>query len=99
MDINDYISDINELCKHHKVKTLFIFGSLLTDKFQPGSDIDFIVDIDSNDPIEYAENYFDLKFKLEDLLKRRVDLLEQKGLRNRYLIQNINRNKKIIYEA
>ena len=99
MNINDYISDINELCRQHKVKSLFVFGSLLTDRFRPESDIDFIVDIDSDDPIDYAENYFDLKFKLEDLLKKPIDLLEQKGLRNKHFIQTINSHKKIVYEA
>ena len=99
MNINDYIYDINELCRQHKVKTLFVFGSVITDKFRPDSDIDFIVDINSSDPIDYAENYFDLKFKLEDLLKKSIDLLEQKGIRNRHLIQNINCNKRILYEA
>ena len=99
MNINDYINDINELCRLHKVKTLFVFGSVITDSFRPDSDIDFLVDINSSDPIDYAENYFDLKFKLEDLLKKPIDLLEQKGLRNRHLIQNINSNKRILYEA
>lgn len=99
MNINDYINDINELCRLHKIKTLAVFGSVITDQFRPDSDIDFIVDINSTDPIEYAENYFHLKFKLEDLLKKPIDLLEQKGLRNRHLIQNINHNKRILYEA
>lgn len=99
MNINDYINEINQLCKLHKVKTLFVFGSVITDKFRPDSDVDFIVDINSNDPIEYAENYFDLKFKLQDLLKKPIDLLEHKGLKNNHLIQNINKSKRILYEA
>lgn len=99
MNINDYINEINQLCKLHKVKTLFVFGSVITDKFRPDSDIDFIVDINSNDPIEYAENYFDLKFKLQDLLKKPIDLLEHKGIKNNHLIQSINKSKRILYEA
>ncbi len=99
MNINDYISEINVLCKMHKVKTLFVFGSVITDKFRPDSDIDFIVDISSNDPIDYAENYFDLKFKLQDLLKKPIDLLEQRGIKNKHLIQSINNSKRILYEA
>jgi len=99
MNINDYINDIKELCKLHKIKTLYVFGSVITDRFRPESDIDFIVDIKSNDPIDYAENYFDFKFKLENLLKKPIDLLEQKGLRNRHLIQSINRSKRMLYEA
>ena len=99
MNIDDYINDINDLCKMHKVRTLFVFGSVITKKFTVDSDIDFIVDINSNDPIDYAENYFDLKFKLQDLFKKPIDLLEHKGIKNSHLIQSINNSKRILYEA
>lgn len=99
MNIDDYINDINDLCKMHKVRTLFVFGSVITEKFTVDSDIDFIVDINSNDPIDYAENYFDLKFKLQDLFKKPIDLLEHKGIKNSHLIQSINNSKRILYEA
>ncbi len=99
MDIKVYKEDIDELCRKHKVKSLYAFGSVVTGKFNTDSDVDFIVDIKSTDPLEYAENYFELKFELESLLQRPIDLLEQKGLKNRYLIQNINKHKVKIYEA
>ncbi|NOZ45304.1 MAG: nucleotidyltransferase [Chlorobi bacterium] len=99
MNLDNYINDINRLCKMHKVRTLFVFGSVVTGKFRPDSDIDFIVDINSNDPIDYAENYFDLKFKLQDLFKKPIDLLEHKGIKNSHLIQSINNSKRILYEA
>jgi predicted nucleotidyltransferase len=99
MNIDDYIIDIYHICKLHKVKTLFVFGSVLNNNFGKDSDIDFIVDINSSDPIEYAENYFDIKFKLQDLFKKPIDLLEQKGIKNNHLIQSINKSKKILYEA
>ncbi|MEA3445377.1 MAG: nucleotidyltransferase domain-containing protein [Bacteroidota bacterium] len=98
MYLDNYNSQIKGLCERYKVKFLFAFGSVLTDKFKSDSDIDFLVDISANNPMDYAENYFDLKFELEDLLKRPIDLLEQKGLKNSYLIQNINRSKRILYE-
>ncbi len=31
------------------------------------------------------------------LFGRKVDLIEEKGLRNKYLIDNINRTKQLIY--
>ena len=99
MNIDDYINDINDLCKMHKVRTLFVFGSVITEKFKSDSDIDFIVDINSNDPIDYAENYFELKFKLQDLFQKPIDLLEHKGIKNSHLIQSINNSKRILYEA
>lgn len=99
MYLDNYINQIVSLCSKYKVKNLFAFGSVLTENFAGDSDIDFLIDIHSSDPIDYAENYFDFKFELEDLLNRPIDLLEQKGLKNSFLIDNINKTKKLIYEA
>lgn len=99
MYLDNYKNQINTLCNSYKVKHLFAFGSVLTGRFKETSDIDLLVDIDSVDPFEYAENYFDLKFKLEALLNRSIDLLEERALKNPYLIEQINQSKKLIYEA
>lgn len=61
---------------------LFVFGSILTDNFKKSSDIDFLVDFTSVDLYDYVDNYFDLKTSLEKLLKRQIDLLEDKAVRN-----------------
>ena len=98
MYLDEYKNDILNLCHQHKVKSLYAFGSVLTKNFRLDSDVDFVVDIDSNDPIDYAENYFDFKFKLQELLNKPLDLLEQKGIKNSFLINNINSTKRIIYE-
>ena len=99
MYLDNYLNQIKVLCKKHKVRNLFVFGSVLTENFTDNSDIDLIIDININDPIDYAENYFNFKFKLEDLLKRKIDLLEQKALKNKYLIENIDKTKRVIYAA
>jgi predicted nucleotidyltransferase len=62
-----YASDIAELCKIHKVKSLYIFGSVLKNKFNNESDIDLIVDFENMDVEDYADNYFDFKFALQDI--------------------------------
>jgi predicted nucleotidyltransferase len=99
MYLDKYIYEINNLCKAYKVKSLYAFGSVLTDKFGPDSDIDFVIEINSNDAIDYAENYFEFKFKLEELINKPIDLLEEKGIRNSHLKNNIERSKFKIYEA
>ncbi len=91
------IDTINALCQKYKVAKLFVFGSVLTNKFQNDSDIDFIVDFQNLDLYNYADNYFDLKFSLEILFERKVDLLEEKAIKNPYLRQSIDSTKKIIY--
>ena len=60
-------------------------------------DIDLIVDFDPIDVANYADNYFDLKFSLQDILHRSVDLLEEKALKNPYFRQAISQNRKLVY--
>ncbi|MBS2096793.1 nucleotidyltransferase family protein [Carboxylicivirga linearis] len=99
MYLDKYINEIHNLCREHKVKTLYAFGSVLTDKFGPNSDIDLVIEINSNDPIDYAENYFDFKFKLQELINKPIDLIEEKGIKNSHLKSNIESSKFKIYEA
>jgi predicted nucleotidyltransferase len=61
MFLESYSDAIYQLCQQYKVKTLYAFGSVLTSRFSKKSDIDFVVDIDSVEPYEYADNYFNLK--------------------------------------
>jgi predicted nucleotidyltransferase len=95
--ISQNIKDINALCKSHKVKSLYAFGSVLTDKFNDASDIDLIVNFNDIKLLDYADNYFDLKFSLEDILKRPVDLLEEKAIKNPYFKKAIEQTKQLIY--
>jgi predicted nucleotidyltransferase len=95
--INKYKKELDRACSEFNVNELYVFGSILSDKFKPESDIDFIVSILSNDPIEYAENYFELKFELERIFKRRIDLLEQKAIRNKTFENLINNQKMLVY--
>ena len=71
--IENYIKDITELCKTHKVKSLYAFGSVLTDKFNNESDIDLIVDFKQLDVLDYGDNYYDLKFSLQKMFQLKED--------------------------
>lgn len=98
MDIvESNIDAIKALCKSHYVNRLFIFGSVLTNRFKKNSDIDLIVDFQGVDLYNYADNYFDLKDSLERLFNREVDLLEDKAIQNPYLRQSIDSSKQLIY--
>lgn len=95
--INQHIDQIRLVCDSNKVKTLFAFGSITTTRFGEDSDIDLIVDIDENDPINYSDYYFNLKFELEKLLNRHIDLLEQKAITNPSLKEQIDKTKVLVY--
>ena len=97
MFLDKYSNEISNLCLQNKVRTLFVFGSVLTEQFNEKSDIDLVVDIDSNDPFDYADRYFNLKFALQDLFQRPIDLLENKAIKNPYFQQKINYSKSLIY--
>lgn len=88
---------IKALCDKHKVARLFVFGSILADNFKKTSDIDLLVDFSGIELYDYADNYFDLKTSLEKLLKRPIDLLEDKAVKNPYLRKSIDSSKQIIY--
>ena len=96
-EIDRYLSDIKRLCVLYNVRTLYAFGSVLSDQLTDKSDIDFIVDFDSIELKKYADNYFNLKFSLQDILKRPIDLLEEKAIRNPYFKQSVNNQRKLVY--
>ncbi|MHB1147852.1 MAG: nucleotidyltransferase family protein [Lutibacter sp.] len=89
--------EIIKLCKHHKVKSLYAFGSVLTNEFNDKSDIDLIVDFVTMEVEDYADNYFDFKFSLQDILKRPIDLLEEQAIRNPYFRKAVNQKKQLVY--
>jgi predicted nucleotidyltransferase len=96
--IEKNINSLIILCKQHKVRELYLFGSILTPKFNKDSDIDMLVQFDNVDILEYADNYFDFKEKLEKLLGREIDLLENQAIRNPIFRKILDRDKKIVYD-
>ena len=95
--LDTHIIDIKRLCSNHKVKQLYAFGSVLTNKFNNESDVDLVVDFDPIDIAHYADNYFAFIFSLQNILNRPVDLLEEKAIKNPYFKQNLNRQRQLIY--
>jgi predicted nucleotidyltransferase len=96
--IEKNIASLINLCKLHKVKELYLFGSILTSEFNKDSDIDMVVQFDKVDILEYADNYFDFKEKLERLLGREIDLIENQAIRNPIFRKIVDRDKKIVYD-
>ena len=79
--------DVLRLLSEHRsdwarfgLASLSLFGSFARDEAGPESDVDFLVEFEG--PITF-HRYMDLKFFLEDLLGRRVDLVTQGSLRER----------------
>lgn len=93
-------ADFVELCRAHKVDKMYAFGSSISDYFNPQtSDIDIVVKVDIDDPVDRGEALLALWDSLELLFKRKIDLLTDDSIRNPYLKKSIEQTKKLIYDG
>jgi predicted nucleotidyltransferase len=70
-----------EIRRRFEVTELALFGSAARDELRLGSDIDVLVHFRA--PATFSQ-YMGLKFYLEELLGRSVDLVSAKGLRKEF---------------
>ena len=68
-----------EIAARYGVQRLALFGSAARDELGVSSDVDVLIEFAG--PATFGA-YMDLKFYLEDLLGRPVDLVTDKALRN-----------------
>lgn len=92
---------INALCAEYGVERLEVFGSVMTDAFDPEhSDIDFIVEYpEGYDFGLWLTRYFEFKERLESLLGRPVDLVMAGAMRKRHFIASANETRQLLYAA
>lgn len=88
---------VTPACKSFGVQELSIFGSRARGDSGTTSDFDFVVIFDRSNSSKLSDRFFGLLFYLEDNLSERVDLLEQNAIRNPYLREAIEEEKKVIY--
>lgn len=98
--IGEKLEFIKELCLHYGVKSLYVFGSGSTNKFNEDSDLDFLISFSNELSIEdYTENYFTIHYKLQELFNKKIDLVTEKSLQNPFFIQSVNQSKLALYES
>ncbi len=68
----------NSLFKKYGVKKIGLFGSFAKGKQTKNSDIDLLVTFEQKN---YGDQYFQVLFHLEDLFKRKIDLIPEDCLR------------------
>jgi predicted nucleotidyltransferase len=98
MYLDNYRNSLPPLCRKHNVERLYAFGSVITDRFGPDSDVDLIVDFKDWMADDIVTNFLDLKDSLEGLFNRPVDLMAEQPIRNPYLRESVERTKRLIYE-
>ena len=95
------LESIIALCKKYKVAKLWVFGSILTSRFNDQSDVDFSVDFDSEainkERLDWADIFFNFLHELESLIGRKVDLVCDDSVNNPYFRKELDSTKRLIY--
>lgn len=97
--IKDKLEELKKMCQDYDVKTMHVFGSACTEKFNDKSDIDILISFKDITIEKYTDNYFDLHYKLEELFNRKIDLLTENSLSNPYFIESVEETKQLLYAA
>ena len=91
------IDKIIALCKKYKVAKLWVFGSILTPRFNDESDVDFSVIFHYEQIPDLFLTFFDFIDELQTLLGRKVDLIDETAVKNPYFRTELDRTKFLIY--
>lgn len=90
---------IRRACEEFGVKRLRLFGSVLTEFFDPEtSDVDFLVDFQPGRE-DLFDDYFDLKLELERIVGREIDLVMERSVKNPFFKASAFGNAQDIYAA
>ncbi len=98
MYLDDFRDSLPPLCEKYHVERLYAFGSVLTDRFGPESDVDLIVDFVNWRVDGIADDFFDFRDELQKIFNRPVDLMGEQPIRNPILRRSIENTKRLIYE-
>lgn len=86
-------------CERYGVERLRVFGSALTNRFDPKtSDVDFLVSFRPERENLY-DDFFDLKFALERIVGREVDLVVERSVKNPFFKAAIFSSAQDLYAA
>jgi predicted nucleotidyltransferase len=88
---------VADFCRRHHVQRLSLFGSVLTEKFRPESDVDVLIEFEP----EQTPGLFALarmQFELEAVVSRSVDLRTPKDL-SRYFRDEVLRSAEVQYSV
>ena len=98
VDLSAYRSRLTELCHSLSVRRLELVGSAAREDFHPeSSDIDVLIEFEGNHVL--FDRYFQLKFGLESIFGRKVDVIQSGAVRNPHLRATLQQDRMAIYEA
>ena len=98
-DFQSYLPLVRKVFEKYNVANAYIFGSVLSERFNDNSDIDLLINFTVySNPLKIGQSIWDMEEELENLTRRKVDLITERALRNPYFIQELNNTKLLIYD-
>lgn len=92
--VESNLSEIKDVMRTYGVIRAYLFGSAAIGNMSDDSDVDFMVSFNPNlSYTEYGNNYFQLIYALQKLLKKDVEIIAEETITNPYLLQSINSQK------
>ncbi len=101
--VTDQLNEIRKACQEMHIQSLYLFGSgARAINFAEKSDLDFLYSFQTDDdghllPPYY--DYFDFLFKLETITGKKIDLVAERMIRNKYFLKEVQKDKIQIYEC
>jgi predicted nucleotidyltransferase len=99
--VKDNIDEIVKTCERMQIQSLYLFGSASNEKgFKKNSDLDFLYQFkkDKNGLNISQYDYFDLMFDLEKITGKKIDLVAEEKIKNKFFLERVNSQKIKIYE-
>jgi len=87
---------IAEFCRHHGIRRLALFGSILRDDFRPESDVDVLVEFQPGTKV--GLRFFAIERELSDILGRKVDL-NTPGFLGKYYKEEVLSEAEVQYDT
>jgi predicted nucleotidyltransferase len=88
-------SEIEAFCRHHHIRQLALFGSVLRDDFGPNSDVDVLVEFEPGAAIGLLA-FARVQRELSELFQRPIDLVTRDGLKP-LIKQTVLADAEVIY--
>lgn len=96
-NIQQLIPKLREFLSKEPIKKAWLFGSCSRGEETPESDIDILVDFDNSKGLVSLFKMGGMLMDLTDLLGRKVDLVDIRGLMS-FARESVDRDKILIYE-
>lgn len=100
--VKNNLEEIKKLCQKMQLQSLYLFGSGSDEKrFTKESDLDFIFQFkkDEQGMNLSQHDYFDLMFELEKITGKKVDLVAEEKIKNKFFLSRVNQDKIKLYES